>query len=304
MAMAMGRLSTAQCTLEMSQLDKREGVKRLCKSVTQLYAQLQETQKAERRFVGNEKHNKAGLDHHLHGVMLQNQKLEQKLSLATKAYKQNEKLELGLEELQELYGRSQAEEKSEAEAAIMYEKRYEEAQKTLDGATKLIQQSSQRDAERRQAEGELRKDLSVEHRKLMALQKKASTDTIVMKNEVGKLRKEVTDSHHLRQSLVLAQRSSHEDSGQLTAANQELADLKAEMLKMKSMLVETTTSSAAAEAKVADLTKELGATKKSLTKSNNRVATLEHEAKSLQQRDELACEKRVQQAYDECESKV
>merc|ERR1719321_698153 len=93
---AGGSFSVGRCSLEMIQLEKRDGVQRLCTSLSQLYAQLGESQKGEKRWISAAQDSQKALVRESGSLRGQVDKLQHELAEAKGAYGQNEKLELSV----------------------------------------------------------------------------------------------------------------------------------------------------------------------------------------------------------------
>lgn len=299
-----GPMSPAQCTLEMVQLDKHESVSRLCRSVSSLYSQLQETERGEKHWVSSERREHASLVHQVRTLQADKAHLRSQLSLVQRAVGQNEKLDLSLEELTELYDHSSAQDKSDREAAAEAARNLDVARRTAASATAVVGQLRHRDEERQRQDAQLRQELAVQHRALLEVEEKAKKDTIAMEREVAVLQGEARDSSRLRKTLALSQQSSHVESDQLRTTTAQVKSLTAETVQLKSSLSQATEAAATAQSQVEVLLQQLKESREGLKKANARVAELEANAKGVQQKAELACASQVQQCYAECASKV
>lgn len=301
---AVGTFTTARCALEMGQLQKREAVRRMCQSMSNLYTQLQMVQKGERHWLGKAKSQEGSLRRELVGMAGRDARVQHELSLAQLAYSQNEKLELGLEELRQLYQHSQLKDSQDAKEAASLKRKYAEVEEQAMAEGTLAERLKAKEHKEASENRQLRDSLLAEGRKLKALQQHEAADVKDMSTRLARLQKEVVQDKGLQGSLTSTKRTSEELAHRLLEAEAEGQHLHEKLSRAEAKEKVLSDTATAATARAEALSKELEALQAELRQATARAAAAEAAASHAKQKDALACEAKVNQCYEDCTSKI
>lgn len=304
---AGGSFSVGRCSLEMVQLEKRDGVQRLCTSLAQLYAQLGESQKGEKRWIAKAQDSQMRLTKESGSLRGQVTTLQHELAEAKNAYAQNEKLELSVEELHELYDHQR-----------IHSKQNDEENQQL--KLQLAQVESRSSNELKQGR-EAMKTLSNVTRANAALHHNVNQETKLLKNLQHREDLEIAEIKQDRQALLKA--TSHDNQLQklISQYSLEMAKLRRQLyesaqeqqrLKQENAILRQSIGTAEEQAQgTAYLQQQVKMLSSNLEKSNQleqscqaQVEAAESDMNKALKKSAVACEKRVAQTLQDCASKV
>lgn len=301
---AVGPFSAAQCTLEMYQMDKREAAHRMCQNLGNVYAQLQVAQHSEQRWLQVARHSQAGLQGQLNGLQGQDAKLQRELSFAQRAFSQNEKLELSLEELQELYRHNHQKDQQDAAEVQLLRKKYAVAANEAASDKVIAKRLEKREVQEAHDNGALRQTLLAERSKLRALREHDVADLKAVRADLAKARLDAAGRKGEQKSLALVRRSSSVIGKRLALTVAENKALRTQLVQAKAAAETWRQQATEAEARAAVQLRDLQSALAKLEREAARGKALEAKMGHVKQQAALACEAKVHQALEECNSRI
>lgn len=302
-----GSFSVGRCSLEMIQLEKRDGVNRMCTSLAQLYAQLGESQKGEKRWIATAQHSQTKMakdERFLRGEVA---KLQQELSQTTRTFGQNEKLEMSVTELHELYNHQRSESKQNSVENEELQRRLTAVETATSKELKQAREAVKRLENVSSVNTAMHKTVNQETRLLKNLQKREDVEVAEIQRDRIALVKGAAHNKELQKLVSQYQVEMDKLRHQLY----ETA-LESQKLKQENAILRQGLGSAQQEAQGTEyLQQQVKALSSQLQQSNEATQSCQEEVaeaqtdkdKSLKQ-SALQCEKRVAQTLQECANKV
>jgi len=304
---AGGSFSVGRCSLEMVQLEKREGVQRLCTSLAQLYAQLGESQKGEKRWISAAQDSQKALVRESGSLRGQVDKLQHELAEAKGAYGQNEKLELSVEELHELYDRQRVQSQQNVEEN---QRLKQELAQMKSATSKELQQG--REAIRTLANvsrsnAVLHHNVAQETKLLRTLQHREDLEIAEIKQDRTAISKAKTHDKGLQKMIGQYELELQKLRRQLYESAQAQQRLQSENSVLRQSIgaaQEQAQGTSYLQQQVKSLNGELLKNNQELQSCQAEVVATQSNTNQALQKSAIACEKRVAQTLQECANKV
>jgi len=304
---ASGSFSVGRCSLEMVQLEKRDGVNKLCTSLAQLYAQLGESEKGEKRWIATARGEETQWTKEERSLRGQVDKLQHQLEEAKGAYAQNEKLELSVEELHELYGRQRTQSTHDSEESTQLKQRLAKLQSSTSRELKQAQEAEKQFAKVSKANAVMHNEVNQETKLLKTLQHREDLEIAEIKKDRESLSVEKLHDTQLQKMVGQYESEMRKLKHQLYDLAQDHQRLTAENAVLRQSIG---TAQEQAQA-TADLQQQVKSLSSDLQKSSQDVQSCQAEVGAAQsnlnkalKKSALACEKRVAESLQECASKV
>jgi len=304
---AGGSFSVGRCSLEMVQLEKRDGVNRLCTSLAQLYAQLGESQKGEKRWIATARGEETQWTKEQRSLRGQVDQLQHELVQAKDAYAQNEKLELSVEELHELYDRQRKQGRHDSQESAQLKQKLSEVEGKTSRELKQGREAEKLLAKVSKTNAAMHNEVNQEHKLLKTLQHREDLEIAeIQKDRENML---VEKSHDAQLQKMVGQQES--EIRKLQRQLYQLAQDHQRLTAENAVLRQSIGTAQEQAQGTADLQQQVKSLTSDLQKSNQEVQSCQAEVDGAQsnlakalKKEAVACEKRIAQSLQECASKV
>jgi len=302
-----GSFSVGRCSLEMIQLEKRDGVQRLCTSLAQLYAQLGESQKGEKHWIAAAQDSQRTLAKESGSLRGQVDKLQHDLAEAKGAYAQNEKLELSVEELHELYDHQRVQSKKDVEEKDQLKRELSQVKLTTSNELKKGKEAIRTLANVTRVNSVLHHNVDQETKLLKELQHREDLEIAEIKRDRQALMK--ASSHDVDVQKVVGQYEleMRKLRRQLYESAQEQKRLQAENVVLRQSIgtaQEQAQGTAYLQQQVKTLSSDLQKSKQESQSCQAQVDAAQSDMEKALQKAAVSCEQRVAKTLEEAAEKA